>query len=403
MNCNFTNHSYVTRFLIASLRKKDYTDNQSGNFLALMRSIAEECKFMSDAGVCDNDGLPYWAVTIAITGDWPWLAKCGGFSRSFHTVQRRAVVRAEPQGICHLCLAGKNLFGERVDFEQVATRRPFWNATQFSESPFSTPSPFAEILHDDQKLESLWSFDWFHTMQLGVLKVYLGSVLVLLSDAEQGNVDERFRALTLSYTTWCHQNRRRAHCAKISKEMLGWETTSCYPAGTWHKGALTTVLMEYIESRFNNGDYDTHEPLLTLAAEACASIQRCSRLIYRKSLWLGPAECKEVAELGFQFLRRFSQMASEARRQGRCLFIFQPKIHCLHHFMVQLWADYERNVKGLNPLAFSCQQSEDFIGRPSRLSRRVTAQRPVLHRILDRYLQSAYGHFLRMGYLVRPL
>ena len=78
------------------------------------------------------------------------------------------------------------------------------------------------------------------------------------------------------------------------------------------------------------------------------------------------------------FLRRYSEMASRAKCTGRNLFVLQPKIHCLHHFAVSLFSAYKRNVVEMNPLGKSCQPSEDFIGRPARLARRVTAQRPVL-------------------------
>ena len=63
--------------------------------------------------------------------------------------------------------------------------------------------------------------------------------------------------------------------------MIWWETTS-FPGGTWHKGALTTVLMKFAEARFQAETFP-NEPLLGLAAEACE---------------------------GFKFLRRYSQMAS---------------------------------------------------------------------------------------------
>ena len=398
MEVNFEGHTFTNRFLITSLRKRDYSDEHAETWQLLMESVAEEARFMWEVGVANPQGGRFWGVVVGIIGDWPFLHKCAGFSRSFNNIQKRVTVRTPPVGICHRCQAGQT----QCPFEQIETRRPTWAATEHVQNTFLTPSPFAtHLLHEPGKEASIWCYDWFHAMHLGVLKHYLGSVLALLSEEEaHGQIDERFAALSQDFKSWCHRNSRRAFVSKISKESISWETTSTYPTGSWHKGALSTVLMEYVEARFNRDSFP-HQPLLGLAAEACHAIQRCSRLLYRSSLWLEPGECKLVAELGFLFLRRYSQMATMAKQMRRCLFIFQPKIHLLHHFMVDLHQAHQRGVCGVNPLGTSCQPSEDFIGRPARLSRRVTAQTPVLHRIMDRYLQSAYHHFIKAKYLIR--
>lgn len=239
-------------------------------------------------------------------------------------------------------------------------------------------------------------------MHLGVLKYFLGSVLALFSDQEaHGQIEARFESLTQDYKQWCLQNKRRCHVTSLTKEKIGWDKRNMYPVGTWHKGALSTVLMEYVEARFSRQSFDD-VPLLKLASEACFAIQACSKTLYRSGLFLEPEVCRQVAEQGLQFLRRYSQMATLAHSQRKCFFIYQPKLHCLHHFMIDLFSAHHRGLKGINPLATSCQQSEDIIGRASRLSRRVTAQNPVLHRVLDRYLQSTYHHFTSCGFLVRP-
>ena len=398
MECNFKGHSYCSRYLIASLRKKDYSEEQSGVWRTLMHEVAEDAASMWQTGISNRDGLAYFGIVLGLIGDWPFLHKAGVFTRSFNNAQKRATVRNPCRGICHLCKAGQ----PQYDFEQLATRRPEWLGTEHVESPFETPSPFAaNLLHEPGKEASLFFFDWFHTMHLGVLKNYLASVLALLSEEEQAsNREDRFASLTLDFKQWCQQNRRRAGIAKISKECLGWDTTAQYPSGTWHKGSLSTVLMEYVEARFKAQSFN-HEPLLALAAEACEAIQECSRTLYRSGVWLDPQQCGYVAGLGLRFLRRYASMATLSKTSGRCLFVLQPKVHCLHHFLIKLWSAHENNQHGMNPLATSCQQSEDFIGRPSRLSRRVTAQLPVLHRVMDRYLESAYHHFVQAGYLIR--
>lgn len=64
-----------------------------------------------------------------------------------------------------------------------------------------------------------------------------------------------------------------------------------------------------------------------------------------------------------------------------------PKAHCLHHIPVELLAQANRTKWVTNPLAGSCQVQEDFVGKPSRVSRRVAVRR-VHERVLQRGLLS---------------
>lgn len=385
--------------MITSLRKRDYSDEHSSVWEVLMQSIATECRYMWETGVLGKNGERYKGVVLAVIGDWPFLHKSAGFVRSFNNIQKRVHVRTPPAGICHQCRAGQ------VDhpFEQLQTKRPSWIATWFLDSPCVSPSPFeTNILHVAGKSANIWSFDWFHTMHLGVMKNYIGSVLAMLSALEPHSaIDDRFSSLSDHYKAWCLQFKHRAHVATLSKESVGWETTNKFPTGTWHKGALSTILMKYLEFRFKRETFP-QDPLLAMAAEACYAIQDCHRMLYRLPLWLNADDCKCVSDLGFRFLRRYAQLASAANASGRNLFIYPPKIHILQKFMVKLHHAYQQNVCCENPLARSCQQSEDFIGRPARISRRVTAQKPVLHRVMDRYLQSAHAQFVQCKFLIRP-
>ncbi|CAJ1358433.1 unnamed protein product [Effrenium voratum] len=263
---NFVGHTYTNRFMFASLRKKDYTENE-GVFDALMDAAAEEARFMCATGVQNpRDGKVYWMVLVAIVGDWPWLHKSGGFGRSFNNVQKRKDQQAAA-GICHLCRAGQPEF----EFEQLHTRRPTWLQTMYEDDPFTADTPFRRVPHVRDKLPSLWCFDLFHSFHLGVAKNFLGSALALLSEFEaETNIDDWFETLSGRFRSWCQANRCRGH--KLSKENIGWPTTGHYPTGTWHKGELTTVLMNWLESRCNSEDFSS-EPLLVEVGEALYIVQ----------------------------------------------------------------------------------------------------------------------------------
>lgn len=229
MECNFSGHSYATRFMIASLRKKDYTDQQSERWEALMEELALDAGSMWQTGVSDPNGKKYWGIVLGLIGDWPFLHKSGNFTRSFNNIQKRVTIRNPPAGICHLCRSGQ------VDcsFEQIGTRRPDWLRTVFAQDPFSQPSPFVEnLLHVPGEEPRIWCFDWFHTMHLGVFRNFLGSALALLSEQEWfGSVDDRFSSLNSKYKNWCKNNPRKAFYGKLSKEAIGWDTTKTFPSG----------------------------------------------------------------------------------------------------------------------------------------------------------------------------
>ena len=60
----------------------------------------------------------------------------------------------------------------------------------------------------------------------------------------------------------------------------------------------------------------------------------------------------------------------------------QPKFHYLNHTWLSLLTQSKKRWS-LNPIVYSCQMQEDYIGRPSRLSRRCNP-RSVSTRVLQR-------------------
>lgn len=64
--------------------------------------------------------------------------------------------------------------------------------------------------------------------------------------------------------------------------------------------------------------------------------------------------------------------------QRKPRFSLVPKLHCFHHFAITMDRDAQRAEWVINPLSTSVQMQEDFIGRPSRVSRRVGVRQ--LHR-----------------------
>ena len=77
-----------------------------------------------------------------------------------------------------------------------------------------------------------------------------------------------------------------------------------------------------------------------------------------------------------------------------------PKIHVLQHvFLVDLVLAADRGPWVVNPICYSVQQSEDFIGRNSRVARKVHPSQ-ASRRCLERHLLLGYKKYCEAGLLV---
>lgn len=119
----------------------------------------------------------------------------------------------------------------------------------------------------------------------------------------------------------------------------------------------------------------------------------CMRFMYSSGFWMRKNHGVKVGELLLTFLQSYGQCARLSFGAGLNRFSLMPKLHFLHH--ESLWlihapaeAEWLRN-----PLSNSVQLQEDYVGKPSRLSRRVAV--PQVHkRVMDRSLISSYQAIL---------
>ena len=399
MSPNYHGHTYTSRFLLAALPKILYTGQNDQVFTDVLQFIADEVQHMFCVG--EDDTLAsrgrFHMVLVAIAGDWPFLADSGFFERSYRSVQKTRNQKKH-SGICHLCAGGRT-----CHWEQINTLKPHWLESMFSlplHADGCEASPLETVPHVPGELPGLWAFDTFHTMHLGVCKSFSASCLALLSELQpESSIDERFASLSSLYLGWCQTAGERPWVSKLTKELLGWMTTTTFPNGTWHKGALSTTLMTWIQCRFES-EGSLWPAMLQEAGEACVACNSFLRGLYDSEAWIAPVEARRIAGFGHRFLVLYQRLARQAFLDGRLLWVLQPKHHSMHHLVVEL---HNSSFKGkvLNCLCVSTQADEDFIGRPSRLSRRVTPK-PLhsAHRVLERYLQSCYGHWVKEGYLI---
>jgi hypothetical protein len=87
-------------------------------------------------------------------------------------------------------------------------------------------------------------------------------------------------------------------------------------------------------------------------------------------------------------LRSYMKLAKICLDERLPLFNILHKHHYFHHEVYRMQEALAEGKLVLNPTCFSCSLDEDFVGRLSRLSRRVNIRQLEL-RTLQRYLVAA--------------
>ena len=119
------------------------------------------------------------------------------------------------------------------------------------------------------------------------------------------------------------------------------------------------------------------------------------RGLYGSGVWIKSSRAKHFAGFGLAFLQAYSRCASRAYNQGLRRFPLHPKLHFCHHLLMELLCQAQISNWCLSPLCFSVQLEEDFIGKPSRISRRVSSKRHCL-RTLQRLMLAMAAEYARV-------
>lgn len=125
-------------------------------------------------------------------------------------------------------------------------------------------------------------------------------------------------------------------------------------------------------------------PCRLLEAEATIAVNECVSGLYNEGLFLKPDRAVHLGQKGLLFLAKYGELASLTYERRQRRFPFIPKCHYLHHQFLELVIGGKTSPWTLNALAFANQLSEDFVGRPSRLARRVSPKTTTSLRVIER-------------------
>ena len=162
-----------------------------------------------------------------------------------------------------------------------------------------------------------------------------------------------------------------------------------YSLRNWFKGDDTRTLCSYLAEKFNQllvAHPWAHDHIAYLASihKALVASNLFLGTLYRAGLWLTNTQRKRIIDALEDLLKSFDSCASYAYHLGWVRFKYQPKFHLIAEMRFSLMTDAVTGCSSLNPLCWSCQMDEDFIGRISTQSRKVSSR--TLHlKVCQRY------------------
>ena len=172
------------------------------------------------------------------------------------------------------------------------------------------------------------------------------------------------------------------------------------------KGSDTIVLLKWLRvllvqlrsrgcSAGTGHDFSTCRACTFLEMAVAGGLQ-FSQGIHGHSLWLGQSCIRFLRRSLYDFLRGYAQLAQYCLMRQMPLFGLTPKYHALCHYKHDFEVALQKNRHAtINPAAWDCSQSEDFIGRISRQSRRIGFKKEHFERhLLHHYL-------LKFSFIVR--
>ena len=402
MNLNYEQPTWTTRFLLCVAPKEIYADDDGDDidaFQDLFAGVAKDLRMLWEEGVVgsSNDERFYF-IPIYVMGDWPFQVKAACLSRSFHNAAKRASSTADAKGICHFCMADMPGY----PWEDWQSDWPKWMESINQSNPFyREPALLAELPHDESNLPGLFPYDLFHGWHLGAGKSFLASCVVALasSDLFSGSKDTRLESVSANFRRWCQANRHNPTLKKFTLQNVGWMGNT-YPGGTWSKGATTTSITKWFVAECEGRmDEVLGDEILPTAYKAASCMDQFLSGVYSFEVWIPSADALLLARKGFLFLKFFGQSVRIATDRSKLLFLQMPNYHRLHEIFRMMRHQARTCSYVFNPLLVATQADEDFIGRPSRLSRRVDA-RTIIKRTLQRSLLAAYGKYVEAGLIV---
>ncbi|CAE7228072.1 unnamed protein product, partial [Symbiodinium microadriaticum] len=342
MRMNFLGSTMVSHYIFAAMPHGLYKPNPE--VLDTMLAIySEDIRSLSEEGITTSDGrLFFWC--LGIKGDLPYLAKTGHMDRNFGRGPKQASSKNPCAGICWKCDAGREDLPAPCPFEDCSLGAA-WRSTCGQTPGWSTPSPLLVMPHGDSS--SFFVEDLWHCWHLGCGKSFIASVLAVVVTTMGGpSIPWKLEKLTADFRAYCKRAKIYCTASAITQDLLGWESTAAMPQGSWHKGAVTTCLMQWMEDFFGRNEEmqaSSNEllPVMVATLEMGNSFISC---LYKNGVWIRKTPARAVAEMGYGFLQGYMKLARMCFNAGVRRFVILPKMHMIAHTV--FWMFDQADIRG---------------------------------------------------------
>ena len=386
---NHKNSSYLTRFLMFAFNSKKHGDTP-GLLQSMLDLISADLGSVCRAGL--RSGCTNWRVAIlGMKGDLEYHQKTGLLNRSYLNVGSKNLIKC-----CHLCEAG----GAEHAFEDVAESAS-WVGTMHSTVPWRQSPPFKHIPFEDWsdgKAAAWFRLDPFHVFRLGIARNFIASVLLLLSfkgffdtPGDSQALDARLVRAWSFFQLFCLQaGTQPLGLRSFSRARLHYEKEGKFPYITG-KGSDSVLILKFLRFflELQLKDDDALEPanvrLLRLMLRGCIHGLLFTQSIHGHGIWLTDSCAREIRKSIQAFANDYARLAAMCIHERRTLFSMVPKAHSLLHFRTHLSLGLALGGPVLNVGLFDCSTNEDFVGKISRHSRRIS-NRHLEHGVIRAYL-----------------
>ena len=373
---NYCGHTYLSRWLLFSLGSWIYLKHPEVLDVLVAR-VACDMKDLCENGVVVA-GRRVYAACLGVKGDLDWHRQVYNLLRSYAHVGTKST-----GSICHACLAG----GNGPMFEDYS-ENPTWANTAFVQRPWDTNAapPYLCQIPSFPAPEELIQLDPFHVVKMGVGRSIAGGVLVFLvrqkyfdHPGSSQNFKERLERAHSNFSLYCSSQRKYPSLRSFTKAFLNMKSLASAP-WTATKGADTMLMLQwllfYLGLMLQGSPEPAHVPILRDMQALCKACVAAMSMMHMHGLWMERACGRLLYIQLMRTLRGYQLLGSKCLNMGYRAFIQKPKNHALHHIA---WKIREQLLFGapliLNPEAFSCEPDEDFIGRISRLSRKLDVRK----------------------------
>ena len=384
---NSKGHSFLSRFLIAVVPSKVYGRNEKV-LPSLLEEVARHLTHLFEEGLRHKrTGSQVKFAFIGAKGDAEWHFEAANFNRSYH---RTGLVNH--QMICPLCEAG----AEGISFSDVSAQ-PAWLRTVGASDPWEALPPLNRLPYANSFRAGLYKFDAFHVLKFGVFRDCVASTIVRLAamgyfDFDAGDskgIAARLERAFSMYKLWCLAEGKSPSLKNFTKANFNFEKFRQF-AWVNAKGSEVTLLMMWLDffigRILNAPKQDSHVMPLKAMSQTILGGLTYIGIMHSHGIWL-PKCCGQIQlRAGFSFLRGYAWLAEHCTQNNVSGFRLRPKLHYFHHLLMETQEQISAGCEfSLSSVTFLCESNEDYIGRLSRVSRRVSSRTAGL-RSVQRYL-----------------